>query len=74
VAGKTAISPGDFMTRIPRSFIFAGIVILLLILVWQKLRIILFVPLSLGQAVLLFGGAALVLFLVVDHFINRSKK
>ena len=62
------------MARIPRGTIFIGIVIILLILVWQKLRIVLFVPLSLGQAILLFGGAALVLFLIVDHFINRSKK
>ncbi|MCA9921962.1 MAG: hypothetical protein KC419_04820 [Anaerolineales bacterium] len=62
------------MTRVPRSLIFLGVVIILFLLVWQKLRIVLFVPLSLGQALFLFAGGALVLFLVVDHFINRTKK
>lgn len=61
------------MTRIPRSLIFLGVVIVLFLLVWQKLRIVIFVPLTLWQALLLFGGGALVLFLLVDHLINRKR-
>jgi hypothetical protein len=61
------------MARIPRSTIFLAVVIVLFLLVWQKVRIVLFVNLTIWQALLIFGGAALVIFLVIDHFLNRRR-
>ena len=58
--------------KIPRKFILLAVVVVLFALVWSKLRIVLFIPLSLGQAVLAFGFIALVLFLLIDHWINRN--
>lgn len=62
------------MIQIPRKYIFLLIVIILFALIWSKLRIVVFVGLSLWQAILLFGGTAVILFLIIDHLINRSDK
>jgi hypothetical protein len=59
--------------NIPRKYIFLAVVIILFALIWSKLRIVLFINLSLGQAVLIFGVTAVVLFLVIDHLINHSR-
>jgi uncharacterized protein (DUF983 family) len=59
--------------NIPRRYIFLAIVIVLFALVWSKLRVVLFINLSLWQAVLIFGGTAVVLFLVIDQLINRTR-
>ncbi len=61
------------MAKIPRKFILLAVVIILFALVWSKLRIVLFIPLSLGQAVFWFGVIALLLFLFIDHWINRNR-
>ncbi|GAB4278392.1 MAG: hypothetical protein Kow0080_30000 [Candidatus Promineifilaceae bacterium] len=60
-------------SKIPRSFIFLFVVALLLAVIWPKVKIVFFIPLTLWQAVLLFGGGAVVLFLIIDHFINRTR-
>lgn len=61
------------MTKISRKFILLTVIIILFALVWSKLRIVVFVGLSLFQAVLIFGVTAVVLFLIIDHLINRSR-
>lgn len=61
------------MQNLSRKFIFLTVIIILFALVWSKLRIVVFVGLSLWQAVLIFGVTAVVLFLIIDHLINRSR-
>ena len=61
------------MARIPRSTIFLVVVVVLFLLIWQKVRIVFFVNMTIWQALLIFGGAAVVIFLVVDHFLNRTR-
>ncbi|MEM7116070.1 MAG: hypothetical protein AAF614_26755 [Chloroflexota bacterium] len=57
----------------PRKYILTAVIVVLAALIWSRLRIVVWVPLSLGQAILVFGVLALVIFLAVDHFINRSR-
>lgn len=59
--------------NIPRKYIFLAIVIILFALIWSKLRIVVFVGLSLWQAILIFSVTAVVLFFIIDHLINRSR-
>ena len=59
--------------NISRKYLFLAGVIILFALIWSKLRIVVFVGLSLGQAVLIFGVTAVVLFFIIDHLINRSR-
>ncbi len=61
------------MAKVPRKYIFLVVVIVLFALVWSKLRIVLFIPLSFGAAVLIFTVIAVLLFLLIDHWINRSR-
>jgi hypothetical protein len=58
--------------RIPRKYIGLLAVIILFALIWSRLRIMVVIPLSLGQAVLLFAVLAFVIFLAIDHLLNRS--
>ena len=60
------------MAKVPRKYILLIVVIVLFGLVWSKLRIVLFIPLSLGQAIFWFSLFALLIFLLIDHWINRS--
>lgn len=59
--------------NIPRKYLLLTAVILLFALIWSRLRIVIFVPLSLGQAILLFAILAIGLFLLIDHLFNRSR-
>lgn len=61
------------MPKIPRSLIALLVIGFLFSLVWPKIRIHIFIPMSIGQALLIFGVTAIVLFLFVDHLINRSR-
>ncbi len=61
------------MTKIPRKYISLIVVIILFALIWSKLRIVVFVGLSLWQAILIFGVAAIMLFLIIDHLINKER-
>lgn len=61
------------MQRISRILLLVIAFGLVFALVWPRVRIWIRIDVSLWQALLLFGGAAFVLFLVLDHFINRSR-
>lgn len=61
------------MPKIPRSALALVVIVLLFVLIWPKIHIVLWVQMSFWQALLVFGGAALVLFLLVDHLINRTR-
>ena len=60
------------MRRISRTALLTIAVIIVFAAIWSRTRFVFFVNLSLFQALFLFGGAAFVLFLVMDHFINRD--
>lgn len=59
--------------RMSRSLIFALVVFFLLWMVWSRLRFVVFIPMSPWQALLFFAIAAVVLYLVIEHFINRER-
>lgn len=61
------------MTRIGRPLILTIAVLIAFWLIWSKLRIVVFVNASFGQILLLFGVLAVVLFLGLDHLLNRSR-
>ena len=61
------------MTHVPRKFIALIVLIILFALIWPKVRFIFFIPMTLTQAVLGFAVVALVLFLAVDHWLNRTR-
>lgn len=61
------------MPRIPRSIILLIVVVVLFALVWSRVRILIHIPLSPWLAILLFAVVVLVAFLLIDHFINRSR-
>ena len=61
------------MPKIPRSLIALLVVGFLFSIIWPKIRIHIFIPMSIGQALLIFGVAAIILFVLVDHLINRSR-
>lgn len=61
------------MPKIPRLLIVLLVVAFLFAIIWPKVRIFIFIPMSIGQALLIFGVAALVLFLIIDHLLNRSR-
>jgi len=60
------------MKRTSRGLLFGIAFLIIFLLVWEKVRIWINISLSLGQALLLFGGAVFVLYLVLDHLINRE--
>jgi ABC-type uncharacterized transport system permease subunit len=61
------------MRRVSRILLLTVAAIVIFGLVWSKLGITIRVNVSLWQALLLFGVAVLVLFLILDHFINRNR-
>jgi hypothetical protein len=61
------------MRRVSRTLIVVIAAVLIFALVWPKVRIVFLINLSLWQAMLIFGLAVLVVFLVLDHFLNRSR-
>ena len=61
------------MSKIPRSLIALVVIGLLIYIIWPKVHIVVWVPVSFGQAIITFGVAALVLFLLVDHLLNRRR-
>ena len=60
------------MKRASRGLLFGIAFLIIFLLVWEKVRIWINISLSLSQALLVFGGAVLVLYLVLDHLINRE--
>ncbi len=61
------------MRRVSRTIIAVVAAVLVFALVWPKVHVVFRINLSLWQAMLIFGLAVLVIFLILDHFINRSR-
>lgn len=61
------------MPKIPRSLIALIVIVFLFALIWPKVHIVLWIQMSFWQALLVFGGGALILFLLIDHLINRTR-
>jgi len=59
--------------KISRRLLFVIAILLVLAFVLSKVRIVFFVPISLGAALLILGGVVLVLFLALDHLLNRDR-
>ena len=58
---------------ISRSILLAIALFVVLYLIYQRLRIVIFVNVSPIQALLGIGVIVLLLFLVLDHLINRNR-
>ena len=56
-----------------RKHIFLIVVIVLFALVWSRLRFVVFIPLSPLAAIVIFAVLAVVIFLAVDHYLNRTR-
>lgn len=61
------------MARMSRQLLLLIAILLVGWLVWSRVRILLTVSLTLWQGLLLFGVAVLVIFLLLDHLINRTR-
>jgi predicted permease len=61
------------MTRIGRSVLLAVAVLIAFWLIWSRLRIIVWVNANFGQLLLLMAVLAVVIFLGLDHLINRTR-
>jgi hypothetical protein len=60
------------MKRISRSLLLTIAFVIVFALVWSKVQIWIRVNVTLFQALFIFGGAVFILFLLMDHFINRD--
>lgn len=58
--------------RVPRGLIAVVVLGLLLWMVWSRLRIIIFIPITGWQAFIFFTIVAGALFLAIDHWLNGS--
>jgi hypothetical protein len=56
-----------------RSLLFTIALVVAFYLVWRKVRIVFIVPLTPWQFALLLLVIAVVIFLVLDHLLNRSR-
>ncbi len=61
------------MVRVSRSIIVAIAVLIAFWLIWSKLHIVVWVQASMWQILLLFAVLAVVLFLGLDHLLNRTR-
>ncbi len=61
------------MSLVPRGLIALIVIGVMFAVIWPKVRIHIFIPISGGQALMTLGVVALVLFLAVDHLINRTR-
>ncbi|RME81149.1 MAG: hypothetical protein D6775_14295, partial [Caldilineae bacterium] len=61
------------MPRRGRSLVLTLAVLLAFWLIWSRLRFVVWVRAEFWQILLLFGVLALVLFLGLDHLLNRSR-
>lgn len=61
------------MIRVGRPLILTIAILIAFWLIWSKLRIVVFVNASFWQILLLFGVLAVVLFLGIDHLLNRNR-
>ncbi len=56
-----------------RGFLLAIAVLIVFWLVWSRLRIHVWIRLSGWQSLVMFGVAALAIFLVLEHLVNRER-
>ncbi len=56
-----------------RSLLFTLALGIALLLVWQRVRFVIFVPLTVWQFAGLLLVIAVVLFLFLDHLVNRTR-
>lgn len=56
-----------------RAFLLTIAVLIAFWLIWSRLRFVVWVQADFSQILLLFGVLALVIFLGLDHLINRSR-
>lgn len=61
------------MTRVGRPLILTVAVLVAFWLIWSRLRIVVWVNAEFWQILLLFVVIAVVLFLGLDHLLNRSR-
>ncbi len=61
------------MPRISRSILMAIALFIVLFLIYNRLRFVVFVNLSVWQALLGIGVIVLILYVALDHFINRER-
>ena len=61
------------MNRVSRQALLGIALFIVAWMVWSKLRIGIFVNLTLWQALAIFAIAVVVLFLGLDHFLNRRR-
>jgi hypothetical protein len=57
-----------------RSLLFTIALVIALYLVWRKVRFIFIVPLTPWQFALLLLVIAVIIFLLLDHLINRTRR
>lgn len=57
-----------------RSLLFTIALVIALYLVWRKVRFVFFIPLTPWQFALLLLIIAVVIFLLLDHLVNRTRR
>ncbi len=62
------------MARVGRSVALAAAILIAFWLVWSRLRFIVFVQATFWQVLLVMLVIALVLFLLLDHLLNRTRR
>lgn len=61
------------MARYARPLLLTIAVLIAFWLIWSRLHFVVFVQASFGQILLVFAVLAVVLFLGLDHLLNRSR-
>jgi hypothetical protein len=61
------------MPKLSRSLIALAVIIGLFALIWPKIHIGILIHMTFMQALIAFGVTALILFLLVDHWVNRTR-
>lgn len=60
------------MKRISRTVLLTFAFVIIFALVWSRVRIWISINVGLFQALFIFGIAVFVLFLLLDHLVNRD--
>lgn len=61
------------MRRVGSSVALAAAVLIAFWLIWSRLRIVVWVQANFWQILLLFAVLAVVIYLAIDHLLNRSR-
>ncbi len=60
------------MNRFSRKVLLGIAIAIVFALIWQKLNIMIFIPLSGWSALAIFAIFVLILFLILDHLFNKE--